>query len=56
MQYPSGMEKLIARIKEINPATLPRGNAQVIKEAQGVYSVRERLPNENKNNKMEWNC
>ena len=43
MQYPSGVDKLKARIEEINPAMLPRGNAWVVEEGQGADSVQERL-------------
>ena len=43
MQYPYGMEKLIAIFEEINPAMPPRGNSRVVEEGQGVDSVQERL-------------
>ena len=43
MQYPSGIEKLIAEIEEINPTMPPRGKAQVVEEGQGVDLVQERL-------------
>ena len=36
MQYPSCVEKLKARIEEINPTMPPRGNAWVVEEGQGV--------------------
>ena len=43
MQYPSGMEKLKARIEEINAAMPPRGNAWVVEEGQGAELVQEIL-------------
>ena len=43
MQYPSDVEKLKARIEEINHVMLPRGNAWVVEEGQGVELVQERL-------------
>ena len=42
MQYPSGMEKLIVGIEEINHGMPSRGNAWVVEEGQGVDLVQER--------------
>ena len=36
MQYPSGVDKLKARIEEINPSMPSRGNARDVEEGQGV--------------------
>ena len=41
MQYPSDVEKLKARIEEINPSMPPRGNAWVVEEVHGAESVQE---------------
>ena len=43
MQYPSDVDKLKARIEEINLAIPLRGNAWVVEEGQGVDLVQERL-------------
>ena len=43
MQYPSGMEKLIAGIEEINHAMPPRGNDWVVEDGKATDSVQERL-------------
>ena len=36
MQYPSDVDKLKARIEEINPALPQRGNSWVVEEGQGA--------------------
>ena len=43
IEYPFGMEKLIAGIEEINPAMPSRGNYQVVEEGQGVDSMQKIL-------------
>ena len=43
MQYPSDVDKLKARIEEINPALPLRGNSWVVEEGQGADLVQERI-------------